>query len=377
MGVSAYSIIVSVLFFNLSLVVVNLLRHSGAIRAKNAPSVLLLLTLLGLIRLFTPLDWGKAHIIRSYRLLPTLRRTLNTPVLGPLSLGSILAIVWAAGTLVFLLRDLVRQRRFVRSEKDLPLSENEQISRIAAEFGGGFALKISPEIEIPYVTGLFKPVIYVPDIQLGDEDWRNIFRHETQHIRSHDEWKKLLFRGIRALFWWNPLLKLSEKDISLLIELQCDARVAGNGSPDEQEAYLHTMLELLKRQTEVAVPIGASGIVGKQDEMKIRFEALLAREPRHGKLTRTALSVLMLAVFAASYFVIIQPASFPSEEEILANPEGVPAYDITNQWDESKNDFILYDDGEYKLYINGEYAFSVTKDQLSEAPVSEIPIIGG
>ena len=377
MGVSVYSIIVSVLFFNLSLVAVNLLRRSGAIRAKNAPSVLLFLTLLGFIRLFTPLDWGKAHIIRSYRLLPTLRRTLNAPVLGPLSLGSILAIVWAAGTLVFLLRDLVRQRRFVRSEKDLPLSENEQISRIAAEFGGGFALKISPEIEIPYVTGLFKPVIYVPDIELSDEDWRNIFQHETQHVRSWDEWKKLLFRGIRALFWWNPLLKLSEKDISLLIELQCDARVAGNGSPDEQEAYLRTMLELLKRQAEVAAPIGASGIVGKQDEMKTRFEALLAREPRFGKLKRIALSVLMLAVFAASYFVIIQPAYFPTEEQILANPEGVPTYNITEEWDESNSDYILSVDGKFKLYINGEYTFSLTEDQLSEAPFSELPIIGG
>ena len=237
-------------------------------------------------------------------------------------------------------------------------------------------MKISPEIEIPYVTGLFKPVIYVPDIELSDEDWRNIFQHETQHVRSRDEWKKLLFRGIRALFWWNPLLKLSEKDISLLIELQCDARVAGDGNRDKQEAYLHTMLELLKRQTAVAVPIGASGIVGKQDEMKIRFEALLAREPRHGKLTRTVLSVLMLAVFAASYFVIIQPASFPSEEEILANPEGAPAYDITNQWDESKNDFILCVDGKYKLYLNGEYAFSLTEDQISEAPFNELPKIG-
>ena len=216
MGVTVYSVIVSVLFYNLSLIVVFLLRRSGAIRAKNISALLLFFTFLGAVRLLTPLDFKGSVVIRSYKVLPAIENALKAPLLGPLSLGRILLLIWTVGTLVFIVRDLIRHQRFVLADKRLALSENEQIARIAAEFGKGFRLKVSSEIDLPYVTGLLKPVIHLPDVELSDEEWRHIFRHETQHIRSHDEWKKMFFRAIRAIFWWNPLVHLSEEDINLL-----------------------------------------------------------------------------------------------------------------------------------------------------------------
>ena len=164
MGVTVYSVIISVLLYNLSLIVIFLLRRSRVTRAKNTSGLLLFLTLLGVVRLLTPIDFDKAFIIHSSRVLPTIEDTLTAPLLGPLSLGRMLLILWAAGILMFVLLDLLRQRRFLLAEKNLPLIENKQINSIAAEFGGGFTLKVSPEIELPYVSGLFRPVIYLPDV---------------------------------------------------------------------------------------------------------------------------------------------------------------------------------------------------------------------
>ena len=378
MGVTVYSVIVSVVIYNLSLIAVFLLRRSGAIRAKYTSALLLFLTLLGAIRLLTPIDLDDALVIRSYKVLPAIEDTLTAPLPGGLSLGKIILLIWAAGTLVFILRDLRRQWRFDAADRLLPLTENEQISRIAAKFGNGFTLKISPEIDLPYVTGFFKSVIYVPDIALSDEQWRNIFRHETQHIRSHDEWKKLFFRAVRALFWWNPLAHLSEEDINLLIELQCDDRVAGNGNLDEQEDYLRTMMELMKRQVDGGkIMVTASRMIGKQDEMKIRFEALLAPKTKRGKWMRSVMPVVMVAVFIASYFVIIQPARFPKEEDIFAYREGHTAYDISPDIKDEGDKFILYEDGEYRLYIDGEYAFRLNEELLEDPQFNTIPIYGG
>ncbi len=377
MGVTVYSVIVSVVFYNLSLVVVFFLRRSGAIRAKYTSALLLFLTLLGAIRLLTPIDLDDAYVIRSYKILPAIEDALTAPLPGGLSPGEIILLIWAAGTLVFILRDLRRQLRYDAADKLLILTENEQISRVAAEFGEDFTLKISPEITLPYVTGLFKPVICVPDLALSDEEWRNIFRHETQHIRSHDEWKKLFFRAIRALFWWNPLAHLSEDDINLLIELQCDDRVAGSENPDVQEGYLRTMMELMKRQVNGKEPVGVSRMIGKQKEMKIRFEALLSPKTAQGKWVRFVLPVVMVALFLASYLVIIQPAGFPSEEDIFAYREGHVAYDISPDIEEDGDKFILYQDGEYRLYIDGEYAFRLNEELLEDPQFNTIPIYGG
>ena len=378
MGVTAYSVIVSVLFYNLSLIAVFLLRRSGAIQAKNTSALLLFFTFLGAVRLLTPLDFKGSVVIRSYKVLPAIENALNVPLLGPLSPGRILLLIWTVGTLVFIVRDLIRQRRYVLADKQLPLSENEQIARIAAEYGKGFRLKVSPEIDLPYVTGLLKPVIHLPDVDLSNEEWRNIFRHETQHIRSHDEWKKLFFRAIRAIFWWNPLVHLSEEDINLLIELQCDERVAGRGDPDEQESYLRTMMELMKRCIETEAPVGASRMIGKQKEMKIRFEALLAPETKRSKRTRVVLSVVLVTVFVASYFFIVQPIRLPSEDEISVYREGHVAYDVSSKLEEGEDQFILFEDGEYRLYINGENVFAIDEGEyLSNPQFNTIPCYGG
>lgn len=378
MGVTVYSVIVSILFYNLSLVAVFLLRRSGAIRAKNTSALLLFLTFLAAVRLLIPLDFRGSVIIRSYRVLPAIEDALRAPLLGPLSLGRLLLLIWAAGTLVFVVRNVIRQRRYILADKRLAISENEQIARVAAEFGEGFRLKVSPEIDLPYVTGLLKPVIHLPDVDLSDEEWRNIFRHETQHIRSHDEWKKLFFRAIRAIFWWNPLVHLSEEDINLLIELQCDERVAGRGDPDEQENYLRTMMALMKRCVEAEAPVGASRMIGKQKEMKIRFEALLTPETKRSKLARVVIPAVLAAVFVVSFFVILQPAGFPSEDEISAYREGHIAFDISPDMKTEGDKFILYENGEYRLYINGEYVFAIDEEEfLSNPQFNTIPFYGG
>ena len=377
MGVTVYSVIVSILFYNLSLIVVFLLRRSGAIRAKNTSALLLFFTFLGAVLLLTPLDFKGSVVIRSSRVLPAIENALNVPLLGPLSLGRILLLFWAVGTLVFIVRDLIRQRRYVLADKRLALSENEQIAHIAAEYGKGFRLKVSPEIDIPYVSGLLKPVIHLPDVDLSDEEWRHIFQHETQHIRSRDEWKKLFFRAIRALFWWNPLVHLSEEDINLLIELQCDERVAGRGDLNEQESYLRTMMELMKRCVEVEAPVGASRMIGKQKEMKIRFEALLASETKRSELTRAVVLVALVVAFVASYFFIMQPIWLPSEDEISAYREGHVAFDISPEVKAEGDQYILYEDGEYMRYINGEYVSRLDEEFLNEPQFSTIPIIKG
>lgn len=375
MGVTVYSVIISVLFYNLSLIAVFLLCRSGAIRAKYTSALLLFLTLLGVIRLLTPIDFDKAYVIRSYTFLPAVENWLTAPLLGSLSLGNILLLVWAAGTVTFVLRDFVKLRCDHLESELLEMTDNERISRIAEEFEERFTLRISPEIDIPYVTGLRSSVIYVPDIELSDEEWRNIFRHETQHIHAHDEWKKLFFRAIRAIFWWNPLLRLSEDDISLLIELQCDARVAGKGNRDEQEGYLRTMMELMRRYANGDAPVGANRMVGKQEEMKIRFEALLSPETRRSKWMRIVMPVMMVTLFVASYLVIVQPYRLPPEEEIKDFGVTHEAYDVTQSFIDTDEMYIIFEENEYKLYIGDDYAYSLDEEILSDPFFSDIPII--
>ena len=377
MGVTAYSVIISVLFYNLSLIVVFLLSRSGLIRAKYTSALLLLLTFLGAVRLLIPIDLDRAYVIRSYKVLPAIEDALSKPLFGAVSLGGLLLLIWAAGTIAFILRDVMKLRRDRLAAEQFETTENDRVSRIAEEFGKGFELKISQDVDLPYVAGIFHPVIYLPDAELSDEEWRNIFRHETQHIQAHDEWKKLFFRAIRALFWWNPLVHMSEEDINLLIELQCDERVVGSGNLDEQEGYLRTMVELMKHYAYGDAPIGASRMIGREKEMKIRFEALLVPKTRWSKWMRVVVPALMAALFVASYLVIIQPARVPHEEDIFTYHDDIWVKDISPDIKDVDNQFILYENGKYRLFIDGTYVFDIDEELLTDPQFNTIPIYGG
>ena len=93
MGVTAYSVIISVLFYNLSLIVVFLLSRSGLIRAKYTSALLLLLTFLGAVRLLIPIDLDRAYVIRSYKVLPAIEDALSKPLFGAVSLGGLLLLI--------------------------------------------------------------------------------------------------------------------------------------------------------------------------------------------------------------------------------------------------------------------------------------------
>ena len=66
MGITIYSVVISVIFFNVALIAAFLMRRSNTFLARHTVSFLLLMVLLGIIRLLTPIDFDKAFVVRSY-----------------------------------------------------------------------------------------------------------------------------------------------------------------------------------------------------------------------------------------------------------------------------------------------------------------------
>lgn len=91
-GISVHSTFSAVLFFNISMLAVYLLRRKNGFLAAYTAPVLRFLTLLGAVRLFLPLDVEKAWVIALPELLPFLHERLHIPLVpGVLSLGGALA----------------------------------------------------------------------------------------------------------------------------------------------------------------------------------------------------------------------------------------------------------------------------------------------
>ena len=229
---------------------------------------------------------------------------------------------------------------------------------------------------MPFTTGLVHPVIYLPDVELSREEWRMVFRHELSHIHSHDNLKKLFFLAVEAVFWWNPLAHFSRAEINTLIELRCDAKVTADMDNQERLGYAALLKKLLDFSMPVKTPASVSNFIGGTEEMRLRFEALTRANSSNRGLIRYILLAMLGAVFVLSYFVIIQPARIPAENDVFIYEE-TPSTDgqkTINSLDSST--YIALENGSYRLYVNGEYVSNVLESELNDPPFNSMTIIG-
>lgn len=375
MGITVYSVVISVVFFNVALIAAFLMRRSNTFLARHTLSFLLLMVVLGIVRLLTPIDFDKAFVVRSYQVIPAIEDFFARPIVGIITVGSLLLLIWLAGTVVLLARDIFKQIHFVHTSHNYPPSDRRDLIDLAGEYGSNFGLLVSSSISRPYTAGLFRPTIYLPDIELPEESWRTILRHEVQHIHSHDEAKKLFFLAIQALFWWNPLAHISRKEIDTILELQCDARVTAGMSKEEVDAYLDLLKTLKERKADRRIPIGASAMVWDHKELEARFAVLENTGSLGRKRPHAIVYILLFSAFLLSYFVIVQPVRFASSENILEDTSvsDFNAIDVDAAY--SSEMYIVFENSEYHLYVNGVAASVVSEENLSKPPFNTLPIL--
>lgn len=374
MGITIYSVVISIVFFNLALIVAFIMRRSSVMLAKQTTQFMLLTVLLGVARLLTPIDFDKAIVLRSYRAIPAIEDFLKRPVVGSFTIASLLLAIWLFGTLAFLIRDVTRQIHFVRTSRSYPPSDRRDLLELAGEYGSDFSLLVSPSISRPYTAGLFRPCIYLPDIELSEEQWKIILRHEVQHIRSHDEWKKLFFVAVQALFWWNPLAHISRSEIDTLIELQCDARVTAEMSGEEVDRYLDLLKTLKDRSAERALPVGASTLVWDQKQLVARFEALQNAGSSGKKKSRIIWYLLLFSAFVLSYFVVAQPIRFADDATIMDEMPSSELYHVSEYKGNTSEMYIKIQNGTYFLYVNDINVGIIDENNLSLPPFNTLPI---
>ena len=374
MGITVYSLAISIVFYNLALIAVFILRRSPGFRAKHTVSLLAFVTVLGVLRLILPIDLDAAYVVRSYKIIPAVEDFLRRPLIAPFTYGHLLLALWAVGSLVMVIKDVRLQQRFNRFLQSIDFVDRPELLEIAAEYGNDFAVLISPQLNMPFTSGILHPVIYLPDMELSDAEWRMVYRHEITHIRSRDNLKKLFFLAVEALFWWNPLAHFSGTEINALIELRCDAKVTAEMSVQEHLDYVTALKAMMECASKSKIPAVAVSLIGTPDEMRLRFEALMSgyRINRKQWFPYAIFSI----VFLISFLILVQPARFPQLNEITADAEKPPAYYYGDSKIIPEQSLIIYKNGNYYLHDDKTGEILLTEIALSDQLCKQLPTIG-
>jgi len=107
-------------------------------------------------------------------------------------------------------------------------------------------IRISSAIEIPFVHGLLRPRIVLPEAAATwpVERLRLVLLHELAHIKRGDLLLNTLVRAVSILNWFNPLFWITVRRAYLERERAADDRVLAAGA--QPHAYARHLLEIGK-----------------------------------------------------------------------------------------------------------------------------------
>ena len=204
---------------------------------------------------------------------------LSIPVLNLLSwiwlVGVLFLLVWNGVQAVRLRRLLQRISEAAKPWEEELLEERKTVVGVRRPV----ALRRYAGTGTPFLYGLLRPAIYLPETALTPFELAQVLTHELIHCRRRDLLVKKLAWLARTVHWFNPLAWLLECEIDHRCELSCDEAVTAGLNWKERRAYGLTLIKLMRERNR---SIPASACLAERG-VKERLEVLMKPlEKRNG-----------------------------------------------------------------------------------------------
>ena len=175
-------------------------------------------------------------------------REVNISPKISIRLFDLIAYIWGAGVLIFLLVVIISYFRFLcrKSKNSVKISDSKFFSEVKKELKikKHIRLKASSDIDSPILVGVLFPTVYIPCREIPDDNMRMVLLHELTHYKRKDLLVKWFAILVNAVHWFNPLCYLACAALSEACEVSCDMSVTKNMSENEQKLYMQTILNL-------------------------------------------------------------------------------------------------------------------------------------
>ncbi|HPF88190.1 MAG TPA: M56 family metallopeptidase [Candidatus Limiplasma sp.] len=279
---------------------------------------------------------------------------------------SLITLVWLAGTAVALAVYCVRYILFYRNTKRWRFEiENENTNRIFARelkragIRKPVRLYRCQSVGSPMITGIFRPVLLLPDEDLTEDELPLVFRHELIHVKRHD----LLIKGAlmltAAVHWFNPAVYLLIKQLTFWQESACDEAVVSKSSLAEKQFYSETIIRVIRRQVRMRTALSTSFYGGKNG-MKRRIVAIMESGGKRRGAALWVAALVLASCMSMAFAVDIDP---------LTTSQGTVAYVACADADGTRMIFApTVNDWEVPLaaYFNGTQV-TITQTRESSA----------
>ena len=207
--------------------------------------------------------------------------------------------------------------------------------RHSSRTGRPARLLVSAEVDVPVAVGFGKPAILLPLLVAGQEsaaDLDQIVMHEHAHLNRYDDVTNFFGCAIAAAFWFNPVISIVSRQISLQREIACDDSVVAQTG--RAHRYATCLWRLVESARLPARRIVAPGALFTPKQITRRIEQLLDSKrnalPRLSPLAAcglAALSVVLIFAHAsrAPAIALEDPAAAAAAPVAVPVPIAIPS----------------------------------------------------
>ena len=333
MNVSVFSLLMSVLWSSLIILVAHLLRRKAFFLRRVGAPVLVVFYLLSVGRMVLPVEFpfSREVPLRSWFSTAVQAVCIEEHQLGDFgwTWAQAACLCWAAVGIILLLWFSFRYwravRRMTQSLARDPLAE-EILQSIRKESKRSLKVQVfrSERASTPMGVGIFRRKIILPCGEIPPQELEYILRHEYTHFLHGDLWVKLLTQVYCCLFWWNPLVYLLRRDLPQILEIRCDMAVTKDYTVSQKAEYLQTIVNSLKRMGKERDTsrqfLVSARLLASEDSLSLveRFRLISGgQEPR--RLMTASLVTGALCLLFVSYLFIFQSAYDPPEDDLVAD----------------------------------------------------------
>ena len=356
MKITFFSVVMSILWGSILILLFSLLRKKKSFTEVCSVTGMVILYVFCAVRMLIPIELPWVMIIPNRTIYNPLYDAIRYRVFC-VSIGEMLIIVWLLGTVIQILRLIVRYRNFGTKIRLIKESGKDVSSSLIEEYGiQKVKIIMTEKTKVPMTVGIGNYTILIPEENYSDREKKLILHHELTHIKNGDLIIQFLSNILCVVYWWNPAVYLFRRNLEQYFELRCDGTVTSEMQKQELAEYLEILLKIYKNGndnvsgSDIGV-IEDYSIGGK--ELKERFERLSKNIERTSKryIGRVAAFILATGLLIMSYSFIIQ-SDYPAPEMDEESTEVTP-----------KNAYVVHlKDGSYVFRMDDGYQTVISKE---------------
>lgn len=315
-----------------------------------------------MLRMMVPVNFPFTRTIYSSKLLIGLGNIVYANVYGDreILVSDLLLWLWIGVAVILLIRYFYKRVKVRRILEQYVIKDTDTKEYYESFLNDtkirSIKIAVIPGEKQAAIFGVIRPIMILPDAVLEEKTVAHMIRHEMKHYANYDLWLKFFVDLLVVIHWWNPVVYVMRKELSLAFELSNDYMVTRDMPELEKLEYAQTLVQAAKLMSnQQAYDLNLTG----GECLETRIQMLLKEKTTGGVRNRLLAAANLLFVFLIMIIsLVFVPEVLYKESVHYDSEEFEGSFEIT-----PGNAYYLKTENGYELYVDDVY-----RGEIEELP---------